>query len=154
MDDFQGSSKLKLDAKGRVTVPSDCRKEVFPEGESRAVLTMHLYEPCLVLYPMPMWREIKAELDTLSGSSRRIGRAKRRLLNFAQSVELDVSGRIMTSALLREKANLSKEALIVGGGSCYEIWDEATYNAEDAESIEDLRENADAVAEAMGSLKL
>lgn len=154
MDDFQGSSKLKLDAKGRMTVPAKCREDVFPEGESRAVLTLHLYEPCLVLYPMPKWREIRADLDGLSGTSRRVGRVKRRLLNFALPVELDVSGRIMTSSLLREKANLTKEALIVGGGSCYEIWDEATYNAEDDDLLEDLRNNSDALAETLGGLNL
>ncbi len=147
MDNFQGSSKLKLDAKGRMTVPSDFRDEVFPEGEPRAVLTLHLFESCLVLYSMPRWREIRADLDGLPASNRRAGRVKRRLLNLAQPVELDVSGRIMTSALLREKASLTKEALIVGGGDCYEIWDEAAYNAEDEESLEDLRGNADEVDE-------
>lgn len=154
MDDFQGSSKLKLDAKGRMTVPAKCRDDVFPDGEAQAVLTLHLFEPCLVLYPMPKWREIREGLDKLSNANRRHGQVKRRLLNFAQQVELDGSGRMATTPLLRESAKLSKEALIVGGGNCYEIWDEATYNAESAELLEALRDDSENLAETLGDLSL
>jgi len=154
MDAFQGSSKLKLDAKGRLTVPAKYRDFVFPDGETRAVLSLHLYEPCLVLYPMSAWVKIREALDKLSNSNRRNSQVKRRILSKAETVELDGSGRMPVGQVLRDKANLTKEAYILGGGNCYEIWDIATHDAQDDDLLETLISDADAISEALADVPL
>lgn len=154
MDEFQGSSKLKLDAKGRLTVPAKYRGFVFPEGETQAVLALHLYEPCLVLYPMPAWVQVRESLNKLSNANRKHGQVKRRILGGAETVELDGSGRMPIGQMLRDKTNLSKDALIVGGGHCYEIWDAATYDAQDAALLASLTSDADALSESLEGVLL
>lgn len=149
MDEFQGSSKLKLDAKGRLTVPARYRDSVFPDGETKAVLTLHLYEPCLVLYPFPVWQKVYESMKGLSGTNRRHGQVRRRVIGSAQTVELDGSGRVPVGELLRDRASLSKEAWMVEAGHCYEIWDVETYDADYEDLRESLVEDADALSESL-----
>lgn len=140
MDDFQGSSKLKLDAKGRLTVPAKYRQYLFPDGETRATLTLNLHEPCLVLYPMTAWLALKASLNQMGGGDDTAAMAKRRVIGHAETIILDGSGRMPIAPLLRDKAALTKEVTMIGGGHCYEIWDIASYEAHEGKMFDRLND--------------
>lgn len=51
---FTGTIDAKLDAKGRVFLPSDFRKQLA-ESDPRLVLKRDVYQPCLVIYPYAVW---------------------------------------------------------------------------------------------------
>ena len=60
----------------------------------------------------------------------RVRRLQRQLVGHAQDVEMDGHGRILVPAALREYAGIEKQAVLVGQGRKFELWDEERWNAE------------------------
>ena len=60
---------------------------------------------------------------------------KRIFLGNAMDVEMDGSGRVLISPELREAAGLSREAVLLGMGNHFELWDKPTYEAQEAEAM-------------------
>jgi MraZ protein len=50
------------------------------------------------------------------------------MVGYATEVDMDGSGRILVSKELREFASLDKQAMLIGQGNKFELWDEATWN--------------------------
>ena len=61
---FQGPSAISLDAKGRMSIPSQHRDALALQGEGRVTLTRHP-DGCLLLFPRPAWETIFAPADCL-----------------------------------------------------------------------------------------
>ena len=66
---YQGLSKLTLDAKGRISVPSRHRDALLAQCDGRITLTRHP-DGCLLLYPRPRWEQKRTELARLAHSRR------------------------------------------------------------------------------------
>ena len=60
---FLGNIEAKTDAKGRVFLPSQFRKQLQAAGEEQLILRTDLSGKCLVLYPESAWNR---RLDILS----------------------------------------------------------------------------------------
>ena len=60
---------------------------------------------------------------------------KRIFLGNAQEVELDGAGRVLVAPELRAAAGITKEAMFIGMGAYLELWDAATYAAQEAEAM-------------------
>jgi len=118
---FRGATSLNLDAKGRLAVPSRHREELLAQCSGRLVLTAHPHR-CLLLYPQPAWEPIQAKLMGLSSFDRQSSAFQRLLVGHAEDIELDSSGRLLVSPVLREYAGLEKQAMLVGQGSHFELW--------------------------------
>ena len=58
---------------------------------------------------------------------------KRVFLGNAMDVELDASSRILVSLELRAAAGLSRELMLLGMGSHFELWDAAAYAEHEAQ---------------------
>ena len=65
MTQFLGEYDCKLDAKGRLSLPSAIRKKVSPEAQEKFVVNRG-YENCLHLYPMDEWMKVSAEVNKLN----------------------------------------------------------------------------------------
>lgn len=118
---FRGATLLNLDAKGRLAVPSRHREELVAQSAGRVVLTAHPHR-CLLLYPQPAWEPIQAKLMSLSSFDRQSSALQRLLVGHAEDLELDATGRLLVSPVLREFAGLEKQAMLVGQGSHFELW--------------------------------
>ncbi len=123
MADLVGEYRHKLDAKGRLSLPSDFRKAlskhlmvtISPKGEC-----LYVFEP----EGFSAWVSSLFEKDGgfKSSSSKHV--AQRKLLNSrVKPVELDNSGRLGISASQREAALLDKEVVLVGDTDHFEVWD-------------------------------
>ena len=66
---FRGVSKLTLDAKGRMTVPTRYRERLSAGTGGEIVVTVDR-DYCLLLYPMPAWEEIENRLIQLPNLNR------------------------------------------------------------------------------------
>lgn len=115
---FQGSSALSLDAKGRMSIPTRYRDPLISEQEGRLTLTRHP-DGCLLLYPRTVWETKREQIAALPMSARAF---QRLLLGSAHDVEMDSAGRILITAELRQAANLEREAMLLGMGGHFEIW--------------------------------
>lgn len=125
---FRGVNALSIDAKGRIAVPSRYRDQLRALAEGRLVITIHTDDPCLWLYPQPEWEQIEANIARLPAFNATATKLRRLLVGYATDVELDGNGRLLLPPLLREHASLDKKVMLVGQGTKFELWDEATWN--------------------------
>lgn len=116
---FQGSSALTLDAKGRISIPTRHRDALVAQVEGRLTLTRHP-DGCLLLYPRSVWEMKREQIAAFPASARPM---QRLLLGSAQDVDMDGSGRILISPELRSAAGMTREVMLLGMGSHFELWD-------------------------------
>ncbi|MDR0934361.1 MAG: division/cell wall cluster transcriptional repressor MraZ [Burkholderiaceae bacterium] len=122
-------SSVSLDAKGRMSIPTRYRETLSHQCEGRVTLARHLVADCLLLFPRPVWESYRDKLVALPlGMQSQI----RRVLGSAIDVEIDSAGRILISPELRQTVALTRDVMLVGMGSRFEIWDPAKLN-EDGE---------------------
>jgi len=117
---FLGGTDLKLDAKGRLAIPSKHR-ETLASGDGRIVITAHLHG-CLLVYPMAAWEPICEQVLRAPGLDLDAARLKRLFIGYAQEDTLDNAGRVLIGPELRKYANLEKDVRLVGQGSHFELW--------------------------------
>ena len=128
---FQGSSALSLDAKGRLTVPSRHRDALVVQCEGRLTLTRHP-DGCLMLFPRPVWEVHRERIAALPIAARQWQRI---FLGSAADVEMDGAGRILVAPELRQAAGLTKDVMLLGMGSHFEVWDAQALAAKEQEAL-------------------
>lgn len=128
---FQGASFLSLDAKGRLSVPTRYRDVLGTLAANQLTLTKHPHG-CLMMFPRPEWDRFR---DRIAALPMQAQWWKRIFLGNAMDVDMDGQGRVLVSPELRSVAGLQKDALLLGMGSFFELWDAATYTAHEAEAM-------------------
>jgi len=120
---FRGVSTLNLDTKGRLMVPARYRDALLAQGDGRVVVTADPSK-CLLMFPLVEWEPIEKKLNSLSSFNTQTRSLQRLLVGNAADLELDATGRILLPAMLREFAGLDKNAVLVGQGVKFELWNE------------------------------
>ncbi|MCX7814470.1 MAG: division/cell wall cluster transcriptional repressor MraZ [Tepidimonas ignava] len=128
---FQGASSLVLDAKGRLSVPTRHRDVLLATAAGQLTITKHPHG-CLMIFPRPEWEAFRQRIAQLPMSAQWW---KRIFLGNAQDVEMDAQGRVLIAPELRNAAGITKEAMLLGMGNHFELWDAATYAAQEAEAM-------------------
>ncbi len=129
---FQGASSLSLDAKGRLSVPTRHREVLTATASGQLTITRHPHG-CLMLFPRTEWEKFRERVAALPMTAQWW---KRIFLGNAMDVEMDNTGRLLVSPELRAAAHISKEAVLLGMGTHFELWDKATYDAQEAEAMQ------------------
>lgn len=129
---FQGASSISLDAKGRLSMPTRHRDVLIATASGQLTLTKHPHG-CLMVFPRPEWEKFRERIANLPMSAQWW---KRIFLGNAMDVELDATGRILVSPELRMAAGISKEAVLLGMGNHFELWDQATYDTQEAQAMQ------------------
>lgn len=143
-----GEYDLRLDAKGRLSLPAGLRKQLDGELQRGFVVNRDVFKPCLVLYPMVQWEETQSMLQRLNRFVERNVEFIRRFMNGATQVELDASDRLLLPKILMDHAGIGKEVRMVGMMDRIEIWGRE-------EHVKMMREKVDLTAlaeDVMGSL--
>ena len=143
---FRGSEEVKVDAKGRVSIPAKFRR-VFescdPDWETgkRPQLVI-VYGRAdwrhLELYTLEAIEEIDAQIDQMQRGS-----PERRLLESimhgaAEEAEIDPDGRLVLPQKLREKVGLDDRAFFVAAGDYLKVWRPETYDEAEGDAVEAL----------------
>lgn len=137
---FRGLSAISVDEKGRITVPARTRPIIENLGGSQLVVTIDTHEPCLLLYPLPIWHEIEAKLIALPSLNPATRRIQRLLMGHATELEMDRNGRLLLPQLLREYAGLGQSVMLVGQGNKCELWGETQWRAACETWVEEEKE--------------
>ncbi len=124
---FRGASKVTLDAKGRLAMPTKHRPRIDDLCGGRLVVTVDR-DYCLLVYPLQEWEDIERKLVRLPTLNRQARRLQRLMIGYASEVDLDGHGRLLLSKELREFAGLDRQAILIGQGNRFELWDEARWN--------------------------
>ena len=129
---FQGASALNLDGKGRLSIPTRHRDALISQAQGQITFTKHPHG-CLMLFPRPEWLLFRERIGQLPMQAQWW---KRIFLGNAMDVEMDGTGRVLVSPELRKAVNLSREVILLGMGNHFELWDQATYEANEAEAMQ------------------
>lgn len=120
---FLGTVEAKVDAKGRVFLPASFRKVLGETNVSSFVLRKDIFQPCLVLYPEPVWNQM---LDSLRSSLSRWNRHDQMVFRqFVANVEpivLDTNGRFLIPRRHQQMAAIEGGVRFVGMDDYIEIW--------------------------------
>ncbi|MCD6726245.1 MAG: division/cell wall cluster transcriptional repressor MraZ [Solirubrobacteraceae bacterium] len=123
---FRGTFDHTLDAKNRLTVPSKFRASL-----SDGVVVAKGVERCVAVWtPGAYDAFVAAALAGLNPLSPQARDLQRYFSANAVETELDAAGRIMVPGFLLEHGGLGKEVVVTGAGPCLEIWDRASWAAE------------------------
>jgi len=124
---FTGEFECKMDAKGRLTLPSKIKSKLPEVSGNQLVLSLGL-EPCLVLYPMVEYRKIYSRIASMNEFNEEFRRLQRNFFRRIIEVELDNAGRLLIPKSMSKYAKLDKEVILVGMGNRMELWDLTVYN--------------------------
>jgi len=133
---FRGATKITLDAKGRLAIPTRYRERIAARCDGQLIATVDK-DYCLLIYPYPDWEEIERKLMRLPSLNKKARRLQRLMVGHATEVEIDGHGRILLSRELREFADLGRQAVLIGQGNKFELWDEERWNAKRDEWLSD-----------------
>ncbi len=150
---FRGASKVTLDAKGRLAIPSRYRDRIQTRADGNLVATVDR-DYCLLIYPLPDWEEIEAKLVRLPTLNKQVRRLQRLMVGYATELEMDGNGRILLPKELREFAGLDRQVMLIGQGNKFELWDEERWNARRDEWLADEAGEHTDLPEELESLSL
>ena len=124
---FRGATKVTIDAKGRLAIPTRYRDRLTTRSNGQLVVTVDR-DYCLLLYPYPDWEEIERKLIRLPSLNKQARRLQRLMVGYATELELDGNGRILLSRELREFADIERQAILIGQGNKFELWNDEIWN--------------------------
>lgn len=133
---FTGTHDHKLDAKGRVSMPTEFRRVLETVGSTGALyIVPQMDDPrahaafTVDAYDKLIQRHNEAEYD----DDLEMLEMEAILIGSAAQVQVDDAGRIVLNQDLRERIGLSNQVRFVGLASNFEIWEPAARAAFEAE---------------------
>ncbi|HEY9184172.1 MAG TPA: division/cell wall cluster transcriptional repressor MraZ [Salegentibacter sp.] len=140
-----GTYECKVDAKGRLMVPSALKKQLAPMLQEGFVLKRAVFQPCLELYPMEEWDKLMKKMNGLNRFKKKNNDFIRRFTAGVKSVEVDANGRLLIPKDLVGFAGIEKEIVLNSAINIIEIWDKEQYEKTIYESTDDFAELAEEV---------
>lgn len=129
---FQGPAALTLDGKGRIAMPARHRELLAAMGCSQLTITKHP-EGSLMVFPRPTWEGFR---DRVAALPMEASGWKRVFLGNAMDVEIDASSRFLVPPELRASAGLSRDVMLLGMGSHFELWDAQRHAEHEAQVMQ------------------
>lgn len=123
---LRGSSLAKLDEKGRLKLPASFRTLLEPQFGSDYFVTS-LRGDSVRIYPMEVWLRIEERLARASSLNPSVMRFKNAVNYFGQSSPMDAQGRILIHPLLRERADVRGEVVVLGQQDFLEVWNRTVF---------------------------
>lgn len=151
---FRGFSAVSIDDKGRLAVPSRFRERLTELAGGCLVQTLNPLDRCLWLYPLNEWEVIEGKLASLSDFDRQSRRTKQMMRGYATDSQLDGQGRILIPQELRAYASLDKQAVILGQGNKFEVWDLGSWEAQRDQWLQQVGDESGETSEALKPLSL
>ncbi len=145
---FRGRFDLKLDPKGRLSLPPAFRA-ALPNSSAQIVITNSRYQnlSCLHVYSLAQWQELERKIGKLSSLDLNVQAFQRFYLSGGQVIEVDAQNRILIPQSLRRFAALDSHAIVVGIGEKFEIWSEQSWSGIFTNLTESFEATMSAVAD-------
>ena len=85
---FRGATRITLDDKGRMVMPTRYRDQIAGLAQGRLVVTVDK-DQCLLIYPLPEWEQIERKLMSLPTLNATARRLQRLMVGHATDLPLD-----------------------------------------------------------------
>lgn len=122
---FLGRYSHSIDSKSRLTIPARYRAAL----DSGAYVVQG-FERNLMVYTTDAFQRLAQRADTHTMTDPEVRAMRRLMFGGAREVSLDSAGRILLPSFLKDYAKLGLDAVIVGAGEYFEIWDPDAWKKE------------------------
>jgi len=135
---FRGRSEHGLDGKGRLSLPARFQEVLRVQYRDERLMVLP-WQNCLKAYPLVRWEELEANLLATGKKQPETIKQVRYMLGGVVECQPDRQGRIILPLKMRSDCKLEREVLVSGMISYFEIWDKATWEADNRPTPEDFR---------------
>ena len=139
MDRFVSHFTLRLDAKGRVSIPAAFRSVLARDGFEGLYCYPALDRPALDAGGNALLAEIEALIARFSPYSEEREQFSTALFGTSEVLKIDGEGRVVLTESLKIHAGIADEATFAGLGHKFQIWEPGRFRAELAEATEKIR---------------
>ena len=139
MDRFVSHYMLRLDAKGRVSVPASFRAVLARDGFDGLYCYPALDRPALDAGGNALLAEIEALIAGFSPYSEQREQFSLALYGTSETLRIDGEGRVTLPDTLKTHTGITDAATFVGLGHKFRIWEPGRFRAELAEATEQVR---------------
>lgn len=148
MSHFLGEFECKLDAKGRMMLPSGLRRQM-PEAEKDGLVINRGFEKHLVVYTRSEWDKIMEDLSKLNQYEKKTREFIRYFTRGATELTLDAAGRVLLPKSLLDYAEIGSDVVLSSQFNKIEVWAKDAYDAQMDNEPENF---ANLAEEVMGGL--
>ena len=129
MSSFIGEYTCKVDAKGRILLPSAFKKQMPATDQERFVVKRDVFDSCLVLFSMEEWeRQNQRIRERINPYNKEHTAFLRNFYRGAAEIVLDANNRLLIPKRLLEEAGISREVVLAGMDTRIEIWASDLYH--------------------------
>jgi len=123
---LRGSAPARIDDKGRLKVPTMFRG-VIQDQPGPDVFVTSVTGESVRIYPMQVWLEVEHKLTQMPANHPTRLKFLDRVNYYGQTGELDVQGRVVIPAHLRESASIVGDVRVFGRIEYLEVWNEELF---------------------------
>jgi MraZ protein len=139
MDRFVSHYMLRLDAKGRVSVPAPFRAVLARDGFDGLYCYPALDRPALDAGGNALIKEIEALIAGFAPFLEQRERFSLSLYGSSETLKIDGEGRVQLTETLKAHAAITDTVSFVGLGHKFQIWEPGRFGAEFAEATAKVR---------------
>lgn len=119
---FLSTFTNKIDGKGRVSVPAQFRSSLVNKEFSGVVVYESFVNDCIEGCDIERIKQISESIDSLDPFSEDRDALATALLGGSVQLSIDSEGRVIIPENLLKKSKIKDQAVFVGKGATFEIW--------------------------------
>ena len=139
MNRFVSNVTLRLDSKGRVSIPASFRTALGRDGFDGLYCYPALDRPAIDAGGNALMSEIEALIERFTPFSEEREQFALALYGTSETLKVDGEGRVVLSERLKRHAGITDAVTFVGLGHKFQIWEPGRFRAELAEATEKVR---------------
>lgn len=139
MDRFVSNITLRLDSKGRVSIPASFRSVLTRDGFEGLYCYPALDRPAIDAGGNALMAEIEALIARYAPYSEEREQFALALYGTSETVKIDGEGRVSLSDGLKRHAGITDAVAFVGLGHKFQIWEPGRFQNELAEATQKVR---------------
>jgi len=138
-DRFVSNITLRLDSKGRVSIPATFRSVLGRDGFEGLYCYPALDRPAVDAGGNALMAEIEALIGRFTPYSEEREQFALALYGTSETLKVDGEGRVMLSESLKRHAGITDSVTFVGLGHKFQIWEPGRFQHELAEATQKVR---------------
>ena len=139
MDRFVSNTTLRLDSKGRVSIPASFRSVLGRDGFDGLYCYPALDRPAIDAGGNALMAEIEALIARYAPFSAAREQFALALYGTSETLKIDGEGRVVLSESLKRHAGITEAVSFIGLGHKFQIWEPGRLQRELAEATDKVR---------------
>jgi MraZ protein len=139
MDRFVSNVTLRLDSKGRVSIPASFRSVLARDRSDGLYCYPALDRPAIDAGGNALMAEIEAAIARYAPFSDEREQLAIALYGTSETLKMDGEGRVVLSETLKRHAGITEAVAFVGLGHKFQIWEPGRFQRELAEATQKVR---------------